>query len=1092
MTRNELPARAANIQRAIASTTCNSTTVESLKSFLLTASVPVNQQKKLPSKVSIAKDRAASAPSAKGAGSRARKRPPLTILEVSQEQSNQIGPHEKQILATEVVNATLKALTDAVKKPRAQKTAKPQREPLIRSSSSSSFSHKVDSRNHIPLQPISANRPPTTPSKSNHSPHSSTDTLVNHTLTGLRAQAECARIAFATLRSLQGRKPASSTAIDLQLETGMSVLIAKLIALGFEDLAIKELRILRRRLETLRSSELEKNVDIPSVSGPEDDKLDSGTETLAGMLRFRNTSAKGQLLALITNSQLQILKILAIKRESSVTESAFEHLQLCVPYSPAALIQQKIDPDVPESREKAVLQLESLAQSLIALCPGVSSVEEDRKSNLDNSLPAQVAFQIQLLAFQIRLKWWKIADHRIDVAKEMIEPFTRCMTAFHRRSKLDKGEKYSTEEKAFETITRSAQKIIDLRHQNLLAIYQFLADSAQESSQYHEAVRWLERSIENATECGASQTQLCTLKCRLATAQLRILASNPSDEFSDSLSEAANSLEGNLQGESVELDELLIGAASLRKSAFYIFQSSQRPPKDHKSQPSPLLVDQCAKIVLLCLRFLVRYIGNTSGRRGNEQTALRYVQRRKLAAEVASPMIESVVAMARFSSKMDPEVWEKLEVGLRDCSGLVCSLEDANTNSEQQAKEDIQSSAFISISNAYWFRYLHLKQQAADPVILKRCLRTSIDLIKHRSSDAKVAGFLPAKLEKYGQLCEASREYLKAANAYEEAVSAQIDSGLLRKAADSAATRSIPDLLGNEADLNPLSRVLLAYPKTALKTNESSDSPKSFFDAEWLSASERGVLLEQQYISFTSILIAQGPSPKVSHALRTLVTSLISIYKKKEYPVRRLRVLVRLLNLHAAEPTVVQNDLLDQLLSEEIDDQEGGGIHEDMGLIQFLPHLVASRNVSVNFRKARPDVELIQTTIAAWSMLMQEKPDWNTIQTQVYDIADWLIQLEFVAQYLEMQGLELARMSVLKLIITIHEAATSIQCSTVTLKLSTLGLQYARLGYSGLAGLSLRKAQKYIESSDVPQTIAIRWHLYYAEHAVCNENLKSW
>ena len=1022
---------------------------------------------------------------------RAGKRPPVTILEVPGEQSDQIQSQDRLILATEVVNATLRSLTEALKDPQARNVTQPKRKPLARSSSSSSFSNGLESRSQTHLQPLCVNRMANTPAKRNRSRRSSSTASMKQTMDGLRAQAECARIAFGTLRSFQCQKHSSNALPSLQLESGMSALIGKMLALGFDDIALRELRILKRRLEACKAGSSGLGTTTSAGFWKEEERSDPKTETLAEMLRFRNTSARGQLLALFVTTQLQVLKILALRRDASTTETALPHLQLSLPHSPANLIQRQLESDEPGSEEKVSRQLESLTQALIALCPTVCSAEDDESLVSGNSLSPDTAFQIQILAFQVRSMWWKISGHQSDIAKEIVDPFCRCLATYNRRSKLTKAEKYGIAKKALEIIKECLQTLKGFREEMLFATFQLLADAAQESLHYSQAICWIRKARECAPESALSRIQACCINCRLAGLEIRILDSDHGDELISLLRGAATSLEGDLHGDSAELDELLLAVASLRRSAFSMFQGSHRSSKAKEIRVQSALINECSNIVLLCARFLVRYIGGDTSRVGHDKTTVRRDQRRRLAARFTTPTIESVVAMARLSADSEAEIWRCLEAGLQDCFRLASIIIDSDTTANRATGEaNRTSSSLLAISNAYWYRYLYLKRGATDAKSCRECLLLSIEPIRNRPLCEKLAGSLPLKLEKLGLLCEDMRDYKKAADSYEEALYVELESGLLRTAMDAAAIQSVPDILELDSELLPLSRKLCAYLRVALKATNEGSRQKSFYDVNGLSASERGVLLEQQLVCLLSTMNVQAATPATCDALNEIGRSLLSTYEQNEFPVRRLRVVVRLLRPLLTIPGAFGNNLIDQLLEEPT--EAAMDTHFDMGLLRFQPHLITCRSLLIALRQNIPNIKGLESVISSWSKLVQENFDWGSLQTQVYDIADWLVQLEMLGEYLDMQGLELYRVSALNIMVTVHESALSVQCPTIVSKLSELGLQHVRLGYSGLAGSVLHRAQRYLEASGLIGKVKLRWHLSYAEYALANGNLKTW
>ncbi|KAL2037415.1 hypothetical protein N7G274_009900 [Stereocaulon virgatum] len=1076
MTRTELPARAANLQRAVASTaTCTSATVESLHAYLITATAPIQRRSTKAEILAPSKKRAAPTSQVKLAGSRTRKQPSVAVLEVAGGGTDAIEPQERFELATEVINATLKALTEAVKNPPSQRI----RTPPAKSPSHAPLDNGSNPCSQMPLQPLSVNRITNSPGKVSCFRRSSFTASWGHSLEGLRAQAECARIAFAALRSLEDK--GRPTLPALQLESGMSALIGKLIALRFDELAVKELRILRRRLEAVvESPSLEKNLRKPvAVKEAPDAKV----ENLPGMLMFRNIGAKGQTLALIIASQLQTLRILALRKESLAIEATVQHLHLDVEYSPANLIQMQVDSATPGSQDRAARQLETLAQCVLALCPNTSSAQE-KVSNL--SLRPDTAFQMQVLALRIRLIWWRLSGHQGDVAKEIIEPFSRCLSAFHRRSRTDQKDTYEVAKTTFQGFQGPVREMGGFCDGMFITLYQSLADLAQESSQHSEALRWVQHSKTIATRCGVSQTQLCSLYCRCAALQLRIHNLEISDEMIAALKDASNSLRGNLQGEPAEIDSLLAAVASLRKSAFYVFQESRRPPSTSKTLCLSAYADECSNIVLLCLNFIIRYVGNDSGQDENQKTIARREQRTRLALQVSTPTIESVVAMARLCSRAAPDLWARFETGLRDCLLLISRLENTDPDVKQTSTADRgPSSSFVSISNAYWYRYLHLKQTAADAKSLRECLRTSIDLVNNRPLCERLAGFLPMKLERYGSLCEERRDYRRAAEVYADSIQAHMHFGVLRTATKAAATRSLPAIWKSNDELGRLSRTLLAYPKVATKAVRTVHNLKAYFDVDDLPADQRGVLLEQQLLFISTRLLEHDTNPVLCETLNKLARSLLQLYAVNDFPVRRLRVIVRLLGL-SNSPHALGDDILHRLLHEQFEDCSK--THSDLGLKELLPHLLASRNVYINIRQETPNIKELETVMSSWAHLIQKYPERSSLEAQVYDVGSWLLQLDFVAEYLEMRALDFLRVTTLHLLVTIHETATPICCSTLALQLSALGLQYVRLGYSGAAGQALHKAQLYLEAPEVAPDIRIRSFLSYAEYCLADEN----
>ena len=869
----------------------------------------------------------------------------------------------------------------------------------------------------------------------------------------------------------------------------MSALIGKMLALGFDDIGLRELRILKRRLEASEVTSPDQGTAPSAASWKGEEKSESKTETLAEMLRFRNISARGQLLSLMVTTQLQVLKILALRKDTSAIEKALQHLQLSAPHSPANLIRQQQEPNVPASEVKVARQLESLTQALMALCPSNSATNGKSLPPGINVSP-EITFQIQVLALQVRSTWWQISGHQSDIAKEIVGPFTQCLTNYSGRSRSTKAEKYEIATSAFESLKEYVQNVKGFREGSLFSTYQLLAESAQDSSQHSQAIRWVRKAKECARESTLSRVQSCNVNCRLVSLELQLPDSEASEKLTSLLGDAAKSLKGDLQGESAELDELLLAVASLRRSAFCVFQSSHRSSKTTEKRAQASLTHQCSDIVLLCARFLVRYVGSGNNCEGHEKTVVRRDQRRRLGARFAFSTIESVAAIARLSADSEADAWDSLEIGLQDCSRLASSIADCSTNDYQTTSENNRASPFLSISNAYWYRYQCLKRGATDAKSCRECLLMSIRLIRDLSLCERLAGSLPLKLEKLGQLYEDIRDYEKAANSYEEALRMELESDLLRRALETTALQSMATVLEPESELLPLSRKLSAYHRAASKAIDHGSRRPLLYDAKGLSPNERGVLLELQLVSLLSVLNAQRPTARTYNALNDIGMLLLSTYEHDKFPVRRLRVIVRLLSSLLTAPDALENDLTDILL--EKPGIPATGTHFDTCLLSLQPHLLTCRCLLITLHQKSPNIKDLESVITSWSRLIQGKVDWASLQAHVYDVADWLIQLEMLSEYLDMQGLELYRVSVLNIAILVHEAALPVQCSALVSKLSELGSQHVRLGYSALAGSVLHKAQRYLEASEVSNKIKLRWHLSYAEYALGNRNLETW
>lgn len=901
---------------------------------------------------------------------------------------------------------------------------------------------------------------------------------------------------MAAHRNLQDQRSIKPESASFSLEQGMSALIAKFLVLGFDDLALEELRILRRRVESIRASKDADNPRQTSVNSQpywEDESPDSRVETLPELLKFKACNATGPLLAIIVSTQLQVLRLLKSKANASRIQEALEHLRLDVPYSPVNLIHRQIDPNLVKSKERAANQLESFSQTLLSISSDHSSGLGD-VNDTKSALSPQVVFQLQTLALEVRRKWWSLVEHRSDTLKELIEPFARCLEAFRQRSSLGNKQRYQMAVAAFNTVTFGLGSPTRHLIQGFSNIYYNLAELAQECMQYDDATCWLEKAISNLENDGSQQAKRCALICREVALQIR---SDPSYDKEPTLlfqlERALTCLEGGLHGTSDDLDEVLIAVTSLRKSAFNVIQDIYKTKATETSRPPADLVGACVRVNVRAVRFMNRYIGTQPDKSAHPRTLLRYNERRQLAYPFAKSSIESVVAVTKTLTKISSIDLNSIDCGLRECVSLASSLEDMATHhASSSTPAPTVHSAFVSISNGYWYRFLQMKQALGDTKAVKSGLSISIELLKRRGLCDRIAGALPSKLEAYAQLCEKLREDGTALATYREALRIQTDSGLVQKAAEFASTGSLSVVLDGENDLRGLARNMNRFIRVAQRLQDPQKEMLLYYDDHSLPTHERGLLLECQLHCLTLVLQERGGSSQLGNAMCGLTDAILSLYSAHETPIRRLRTVIQMLYIRAMFPDAIKEAPFFALLDEYGQQRSTLNCGSDVGLKVFMPHLVSSLEIFLAMREEKPDTGIFVRTFQSWAGLIADCSDWAALQEHVYDIHEWLLHLELIVQYLALEGLEVLKTSALHIIATVHEISKSGDCSDLVSKFCSLGVHYVRLGYCGAGGVMLQKAHLYLETYKPSARLTLRWYLSYAEYALGSQNYNLW
>lgn len=1082
MTRKELPAQAANIKRAVeTSTTCTSTTVESLKSYLRPFETSSPPERNTSTGIGRSGQRRPQSRAQPIPTSKHERKPGAKSVEVPQEQPTFPQLQDRITLATEVVNVTLKSLTEAI------------RSPIPKETRLRKLSNKAGAS---ALQPVCANIA-SKPSEGARQSRCSLFATSGSLSQGLRAQAECARVALSALRSFQTRKAMGRNLPYLQLEKGMSALIGKFIALGFDDLAMKELRILKTRIDQFISpTSVEQEAELtvePKL--PKGKQVPTKGETLAGLLRFQVPEIDSLLLELMVACQLQALKLIALKSNCSGVEAAVKHIWLAVPYSPANLIELMADAST-ENRTKAARQLELLAQSIAALSAGRSVSQDVSDPESSRKISPHTNFSIQTLALEVRRRLWQFSGHRADILKELAEPFSRILGSYHRLSELPPNQKYESAITAFQSLFPSTETAKCLtspksisrersHEHSLLAVYQSLSDLAQDCGNYDAAVQWIQRSLKLSTSDKSSSSRICASLCRIANLRLRAFTKVRSNEkLLGSLTDAISSLEGDIQGESGDLDDLLLALASLRRQAFIVIQDQQKSPHKKSAGASEVL-EKCPELILVGVKFLRRYLGRDSTHDEDDKAVTRYGQRRILVWNNAGAFFETVAAMARLCLLNPMDEWGKLDVSLEECNKLATTLVNSRPHRPSEYIEHgFKELSLVPLSNAYWYRYQYLKQNRAADQDIRRALFSSIQILKSRPCAERLAGLLPVKLERAGIIHEAARNFAEAARDYAEALRLQIEGGLLSLAADAAATRSVSEILGEKGDQSLLGRLLLAYPRVALQANSKSTVVEAVFDIASLPPSHRGLLLEQQLAALISIVRDQTTSDAIFEVLQSLARAILTLYTDSEYPIRRLRASTRLLQLYFTNSTALEPEITEQILRSKIALSDAHHVSSDSGLHKFSAHLLNSRVLYLGLRDKILDLEALEGSLTSWSRILRSCCDCTALQSQVDDISEWKLQLDSFAEFLDMQGLGLLRVPVLHILIMINEIMTCTEPSIVVSMYSALGSEYVRLGYTSQAGHALHRASKYMVDSEISGQAKLKWKLAYAEYAL--------
>ncbi|KAK0630655.1 peptidase family C50-domain-containing protein [Bombardia bombarda] len=1058
------PAQADAVRAAVASvSTCSPATTALLKSLLL----PKDDPQPAPTTASSTSSRTTAATKA----SRSRPNTPANAdakrtksSSSTAESNNGLSAKEKAALATQVVNATLRALGEAAKPapppPTPTKRPTTQEGELVKTAARNTL-QRSSSTPMTPLQPRSLNRQSTSPVITRR-PRSPSKSGSNAT-TNLLSTVECARVAFAALRLIQSSD--KITLPDLQLESGMSALVGKLIALGLHEQAIRELRVLKKRLES--PAVPENNTKKPAKTASAEPK--NVTQAFADILDFSGVKATGPALSLIITTQIQALRILSAIRKPAYVEAVVPHLLRERDSSPMNLLMMSAQVKGADVG-KIARQMETVAQCLLSLTPNVSTKEDTVGVESRLSISPKSALELQALALETRLHWWKLVKHKGDIEKEIMLPFSRCLGAYVRRGQASGKSTYTA---CLEFYNRIYQQVQTRETQPsgasklpLAGIYQTLTTLAREAGQLSDAVSWAAKLRVGLDSKVESVAKTCSVAAQLLSLHLKDPAKYLQDEHL--LNEVLAGIQGPLRGDSSELDELLTNVCQVRRSVMSLLLPLSKSDDDSVSESSKELMES---FILQCPRFCLRWLGKPPEPKSSTKDYLRYEQRRQLLVQSIQHVFDSALATTKSRMEQNRMTWDAIDSLLVDCTTLLEYVGDLGTPNSP-------TTYYVKISHFYYLQYSILRQQITDPkdATPLRALRRSVDCVKHRSTAEKEKAQLTLKLERMAELCRNLGRGEQALGALQTIRSSLVEDGVLETVARALTTESPSTAWTRTDKAESLSRTL------------SSISKMEQVWIDWtvdLSEAEQAAALEHR---LRFILLGGGRK----HADITLehptVDALLRIYIPTRFPIRRLRVLLGLLCSVVGNASEV-SELL-SIAKDAVQIEENSTLGEDSGLVSFLPHMKAFYNSLTALVDALPNLDALAQSVSIWQSSVKSCQQKSDLDQLVDDVPGLLDHLQSIADFLRMKGQDNMLATVLELAAAVSRVAEGPRPEDVLNHNSSLALQYTNLGQSSKAMEIFLRAQDYVGLHDkMPSDAVACFHLSFTEHYLAVGNL---
>ncbi|EHK45744.1 hypothetical protein TRIATDRAFT_292018 [Trichoderma atroviride IMI 206040] len=1051
-----LQAKVDAVKAAVSSTsTCTPATVVALKELLLPESESLSSRTKSAAARSTKTTSATKTKTGTGRDN------------ASSSQTETLSSRERAALATHVINVTLKTLSE-VAKPPPPSTPSKQNSDLREAAGKQSIRRSL-SAPLSPVQPRALNRAVA----SSNSEATLTKPPTQAQSTGCLAIVECARVAFSALRSLKGlTKPEEA---DFQLETGMSALVGKLLGLGMHDQALKELRVLKRRLDSIISGKL----STSTKGGPEST---STTAVIADLLNFQSAITK-PCLATITGYQMQVLKLIAATKKPSHIEAILPHLSDSYVSSPFNLLSA-LAKDGAKEVAKAARQMASLSQILLSLAPSISSQEDAVAIEPRLSPSPSAAFELQSLAFRIQLKWWKLANHQGHVDNDLLSPFTRCLRAYTRRQKLDKGPVYQIISESFDAIMQliHSQKYLPESSFNspLASIHHILGSAAQAERRYAEAYRWFQE-LKGSLAIGQDSSVLkCAISARLLAVALK--KADLDQAVEPLLVEVIEGLDGSLSGTMAELNELLESLSLARRSVVGLLMTCIGPNASKSTVPSSLS-NHLKTFILKYPRFVRRWMGLPPGKDVPPKHILQFDQRRQLVAQSLGQTLDATLMVIKCDIQSEESGWQAVDDVLQHCASLLESMGVSNLST---TKIDNLGTYSVKISSLYFSVFSQLRKKSGrskdENKHLLQALSRSIDVIKNCTEAEQEKAQLSTKLEIFADMCKSSGRTDDAVRTLRAICSNMAENGALSDVATALSTQS-PTLAWAMSDkVSLMSRTLRSMARIDKAWNEWTFP---------LPEAERSAVLE--HLTYVS-LISSSSSLQSLGLHDAAVAALLRTYSLEKYPVRRLRVLLNLYYQSVGEEEQLLNIV--SLAEETWGHLEAGARAEDASLSHFIPHLQAY--FTSIFALTHTDgtmSTMIFQAIDSWKSIIRTCQTQDQLCMVIDDPQRLLDHLRSLHQLAGLRGVTRLQLAISELSIaisTVFVGSTEATGDGLILGHSQLAAQYVNIGLFPQALKTIEQTQELLTRYDgLSRQVLVEFYLSQAEYCTGVGNMNA-
>lgn len=835
------------------------------------------------------------------------------------------------------------------------------------------------------------------------------------------------------------------------------MLVGKLTGLGLYDQALKELRILQKRLD---------------IHAPVEPKGDSKTtsaadkSTMSDLLNYHGQLSTASL-SVITACQIQLLKWVAATKKPAYIEGLVEYLRETHPNSPIVLLQ-RLAKDNAKEAAKAARSLAALCQALFAMAPSVASSEDTVATEPRLSATPETAFELQALAFRSQLRWWAIAGHKGNIDDDVLTPFSRCIRAFTRRHQSDAKSTYATISTAYndiETIMKSQDRLPSkLPKSPTAAIYNILGSTAQTARHYDEAYTWFLQLQDMDTEHAPSVVS-CSLSARILAVALKRSMLDASLE--QLVANVTESLDGSLSGTVSELNELFDSLMLCRRSVVSLLMSNWTSTS-HDSAISDTLKDFLKAFVAKFPRFLRRWLGTPPRKDAAAKQVLQFDQRRQMLAPLIGQTLDATLAVSKADLDLaTTQTWSRVDEVLQDSLSIIDALHDPI------AKTDQLASYTVKLSNVYFSKFLQLRKDKTKSKesnkLLLLSLNRSIDAIKERSPAEKEKAQLSMKLELLADICKRGGRSEDAITNLRSICTNMVEEGILGRVASLLAYQPPALAWTSDEKAATLSRTLRSIAKLDKSWNDWT-----FFLPEL----DRAAVVEH-LLHITWKGVTPGEPLKLHDPA---MAALLRLYSLDRFPLRRFRTLLFLYS--QALDDAEELDRIASQVDEALEKVQQGYLADDSQLSQFAGHLQAYYDTLSSMADlASFPSQGLRGALSTWKSLVQGCQSRDDLLKVIDDPESLLEHLKSMTELANLRGETQMQLTLSDLSIGVSKLWEGSSVDRLVAHQNRLVSQYVGIGLYLQAATTLKETDELItQNTEVSPRVRAEFHLSQAEY----------